>query len=292
MGTSVKPSISAVSTEGSLSRLSENVFAPESLRLNSHLFWVELPPESYSGYSLGKEAFRDYFPDLSGNGVFQNTLKWEAIQDGCVLELIGSEITLNIHMALKEPAVFIPDVLDIGEEVGWHEGGAILKDGEVCEILGCRLQPTNVRNWNLIMAYRKANFEARTGGHLGIAVRPNARDEANKLLDASPPNPDDPSVLMYKIVGDYNAIRFNNGVEADLERKNKARCFLRYLHQLCRETFVYEFDFDTIVDSFNAEHDLQILSDRLNHDLFKNVEGTGQIFECLDIPSQKYRLLI
>lgn len=96
-----------------------------------------------------------------------------------------------------------------------------------------------------------------------------------------------------KIVGDFSVIRFSNGTEVNLSKRAKPRSFLRYVQQWCKDKGDKDFLYEEVLHDYNAKHTGRpIRSDRMDHDLFKNVEGFDQLFETLDRAAQRFRLLI
>jgi hypothetical protein len=98
---------------------------------------------------------------------------------------------------------------------------------------------------------------------------------------------------LQNVTMDGTTIKFADGVNISLKKRLKCRQFLCFILTQCADKSSYDFDYQTIIENFNKLHpSKQISSDRLIHDLFKNVEHVERLFKTLDDGNQRFRLLI
>jgi hypothetical protein len=96
-----------------------------------------------------------------------------------------------------------------------------------------------------------------------------------------------------EIVGDFNLVRFADGLEISFHRRARCRAYLAFLMDRCVRRNEFVFDHQTIVTDYNETKPLRpIKSERLDHDLFKQVKGFDRLFETVDRAKQRFRLLI
>jgi len=102
-----------------------------------------------------------------------------------------------------------------------------------------------------------------------------------------------PTIEKVEIVGEFKAVKFADGFEISFYRQARRRAYLAFLMKRCLATGEFDFDYETVRSDFNDAHpEFKIKTDRLQHDLFRNCNGFGRLFDVLDLRSERYRLLI
>lgn len=113
------------------------------------------------------------------------------------------------------------------------------------------------------------------------------------LPSRRPNNPPWSKAELQKVIIDGTTLKFADGVSISLKKRLKCRQFLQFILTQCADTSCYDFDYQTSVENFNKlQSSKPISSDRLIHDLFKNVEHVERLFRTLDDGNQRFRLLI
>jgi hypothetical protein len=90
-----------------------------------------------------------------------------------------------------------------------------------------------------------------------------------------------------------NLITFPDDTVINLRKRPRCRAFLCYLLPRCEASGTFDFDYQTVLDDYNATRpSVEIHSDRLNFDLFRNAQFFPRLFETIDSARQRFRLLI
>lgn len=176
----VRERIESLNEEGCGNLLGAAPFEPVEIQWNGKPFLVELPPECYRAYALQHVSIDDYHPGLADGTMIYEDLDQEKIKYGCLLSLIGREITLEIQILMKKPKALLPgEVHTTGDILKYHEGGALRVDGQAVAIYGCRVLETEPKHVAMIDAYRRV----RGGGAGGVPKNP----EISALVSAKTP---------------------------------------------------------------------------------------------------------
>lgn len=122
----------------------EAEFQPHVMNWNGTPFSIEEPARCYKGFDLDAVSLEGYFPDLHDEPWRAKDLPWDEIENLRILQLVGLEKTIFIHVMLADSAPAYPDNLySSGSGDGWHEGGVVEVGGRRTPIKGIRVEPTD-----------------------------------------------------------------------------------------------------------------------------------------------------
>jgi hypothetical protein len=308
-------------------------FAPRQMLWNGVPFLIEQPAVCYRGYDLDNVSLEDYFPDLHKDwNRHIKDIPFDEIQYLSILELVGLERTLQIAVMLEDIVPNYPDRLDSSDTTaGWHPGGIVTVNGQLLQIKGVHIAPTEKNIRSIIQAARTAtetfisNVQSPHIDSLGTHSFPVQsisviEDGLNKILPLlhtilghvgnSPcvtPTPvhltpgETPSPVsrpIARVHNDYRVVVLPSGGSLDLGRKHKRRAFLRYLASWAKSSTTNDFFWETLKEDYNrslapSQSKMKISSDRLFEDLFKRQNRQlAELISIVDNASGIYRLIV